>query len=624
MELVKHSKTLILAVLLSGCAKLSAQEVLLPLQSAAVKPMPKTAADSCVQLPFFDDFSRPTDRLQPSLWEPCGATVGTGYGELAPTVGMATLDALDANGDLYHSASTSTFPADTLLSRPIRLDSVTPADSLVLSFFYLPGGGYGNLWERVGDTPDAADSIYLDLFRANDSNWITVWARGGVSVDTLMAQTGNAWQYVAVSIADSEYFDSAFRFRFRNHASLDATSKKGMKGNCDQWNIDYLLLDTGRSVVAEPSWRDVAFAAPAPSMLTHYQAMPARQYRASEMVQNLELTITNLYNSDLATQYSYCIVDDTGDTVHRYNGGFENAPAHGYQTAAAHANPPVAYSFPTGTGQRQYEVIHTVREGVGGDSRQQNDTIRFRQMLTDYYAYDDGEPENGYGLTSTAARVYLAYRFDLNEADTLSALDLYFNRTYAAENESIGFYLTVWQADANGHPGEVLYRDNERRHPQFGGLNIYQRYPLESSIVVAGSIFVGFEQVGNDFINLGFDRNHQSADRIWYHTSTDWQQSILRGSLMMRPVFGAAAVTGISELRTPSTKLHIYPNPADDRCTIGIDAVCVELFDQMGRRCTLDAEQQTLNTRSLPNGFYIVRVTTRNSSIHYGKLIIKH
>ncbi len=624
MDLVKHSTALILAALLFGGVSLSAQEVLLPLQSAAVTLMPKTTADSSVSLPFFDDFSRPTDVLQSSLWEACGATVGTGYGELPPTVGMATLDALDATGNLYSQASTSTFPADTLLSRAIRLDSISPADSLVLSFFYLPSGGSGNLWERLGDTPDDADSIYLDLYRSADSSWQTVWARDGVSVDTLVARTGHAWQYVAISITDSTYFDSTFRFRFRNHASLDVTSKKGMKGNCDQWNIDYLLLDTGRSTATEPHWRDVAFAEPAPSLLANYQAMPARQYRAAEMASSLTLTIANLYNSDLATQYSYCVVDGEGDTVHRYDGGFENAPALGYQTAPAHAQPPVGYAFPEGSEHSEYEVIHTVREGVGGDSRQQNDTIRFHQVLADYFAYDDGTPENGYGLTSTASHVYLAYRFDLNETDTLSAIDLYFNRTQGAENAAIGFYLTVWQADANGQPGTILYRDDERRHPQFGSLNAYKRYPLEHTITVSGSIFVGFDQVGNDFINLGFDRNHQSSDRIWYHTSTEWQQSILRGSLMMRPVFGNAAVTGISELLTPSPKLNIYPNPADDRCTISIDAINVELFDQMGRKYTLDTEHRTLHTAHLLDGFYILRIIAPDGSAHFGKLIIKH
>ena len=623
MDMVRKTAIAALVMMLVGAGRLAAQEVLLPLQAGVDSPHSKSLTDGAATLPFFDDFSQPTDKLQPVLWEACGASVGTGFGELAPTVGLATLDALDATGNLYPQATTTPFPADTLMSRRIRLDSVSPADSLVLSFFYLPGGGSGNLWERIGDTPDPTDSIYLDLYNNRDSNWTTVWARGGVSVDTLIAQTGKAWQYVAVGITDSAYFDSSFRFRFRNHCSLDATSKKGMKGNCDQWNIDYLILDTGRSVTASPVWRDVAFADAAPKMLEHYRAMPARQYRSTEMAQSMTMTIANLFNSDLATQYAYCIVDEEGDTVHRYDGGFENAPAGGYQNADAHAHPTIGYSFPESTNSRSYEVIHTVREGVGGDSRSQNDTVRFHQVLSDYYAYDDGSPENGYGLTSTASHVYLAYRFDLNTEDTLSAIDLYFNRTLDAENEAIMFYITVWQAGDNGRPGTILYRDSERRRPKFGGMNEYQRYALEQPTVVDGSIFVGFEQVGNDFINLGFDRNNQSADRIWYLTSTEWQQSILRGSLMLRPCFGSEAVNGIETPYKETAGIIIFPNPSDDHCTVGDHCVGIELFDQMGRRVATSRSNR-IDTGDLPSGLYAARITTHDGTTHVTKLIIRH
>ncbi len=621
MDLVKHI-IIIAAALTLGSGGIRAQEVLLPLQSVNVKPT-KAGLDSCVSLPFFDDFSRHTDILQPELWESCGATVGTGFGELPPSVGMVTLDAIDAHGNLYQQAATNPFPADTLLSRRIRLDSVSPSDSLVLSFFYLPGGGYGNLWERVGDTPDPADSIYLDLFSPSDSTWNTVWARGGISVDTLMAQTGKTWQYVAIGITNRTYFDSAFRFRFRNHASLDATSKRGMKGNCDQWNIDYLLLDTGRSATAEPHWRDVTFTGEAPSLLSNYISMPARQFRPSDMAQNLEIIIANLYNSELATQYAYFIIDDQNDTVHRYDGGFENAPWTGYQTAAAHANPPVAYSFTEGNVHRTYDIVHVVREGAYGDSRQQNDTIRFRQVFADYYAYDDGSPENGYGLTSTASRVYLAYRFDLGQEDTLSAVDMYFNRTLGGENENIMFYLTVWQADENGQPGTVLYRDTERRRPRFGGMNRYERYALEQPTVVRGSVFVGFEQVGNDFINIGFDRGHQSADRIWYLTSTEWQQSILRGSLMIRPCFGVNAVNGIAEVGPTSKNIRLFPNPADNHFDIPIDGCIVAIYNMIGHQF-VTSRGNRVDTHNIPDGFYIVSITDSDGSTYVSKLIIKH
>lgn len=624
MGMVRHTAfaAIMIAVIALGQAK--AQEVLLPLQTAPVSHRIHKSASEAVRLPFFDDFSYSTTMPLPSLWEAGGATVGTGYGELPPTVGMATLDAIDANGELYPQASTALFPADTLMSVAIRLDSLSPADSVVLSFFYLPGGGSGDLWRRVGDAPDPSDSLFLEFYRAADSSWVTVWSHEGVSVDTLIAHTGKAWQYVALTLDDSAWFDSTFRFRFRNLCSLDGTSKRGMKGNCDQWNIDYLLLDSGRSMAAEPHWHDVAFVRPAPSMLARYQAMPARQYRSSDMAQQLSMTITNLYSSELASHYSYFILDSLGDTLYTYDGGFENAPVNGYQSAAAHATPPVGYAFPENITPCEYRMVHTVREGVGGDSHSQNDTVSFVQRFADYYAYDDGTPENGYGLTSTASHVYLAYRFDLNQPDTISAVDLYFNRTLDGENEDILFKITVWQAGDDGRPGTVLYSDSERRRPEFDGLNSYHTYILDEPKVVGGSLFVGFDQTGNDFINLGFDRNTSSEDRIWYLTSTEWQQSILCGSLMIRPRFGMEAATGIGQVPGVAT-MNVYPNPAND--ILHIDNIPVgsslTLYDIQGRK-VLSSQRSSLDTRHCPQGVYLLRVVAPDGTMSHHKIIIRH
>ena len=134
-----------------------------------------------------------------------------------------------------------------------------------------------------------------------------------------------------------------------------------------------------------------------------------------------------------------------------YDGGYENIvsfyPDGKYQEVAVHSNPPVNFQFPESSTQRSYKIVHTVKEGVGGDYHSSNDTMTFTQVFGDYYAYDDGVPENGYGLTSTGGKQWLAYRFDLNTQDTLTAVDLYFNRTRNGENENVQFRLCVWDCE---------------------------------------------------------------------------------------------------------------------------------------------------------------------------------
>lgn len=606
--------TALLFLLLSSCLSM-AQETLLPL-SYPLQPSAKSEA--VFSVPFFDDFSSPQRSQQ--QWFLGGSLVNQGYAPLPPTLGMATLDGFDAQGRLYASEMGQLYSADTLLSMTVRLDSafspyprqLTPADSLYLSFFYLPGGGYGNMWERVGDVPESQDSLILEFFSPADTSWHPVWSVSGLSADTLFARTGSYWQFQEILIDDPQYFSSQFRFRFRNYCSLDINNKKGLLSNSDQWNLDYLLLDAGRRH-GDSTARDVAFVSPAPSMLRRYQAMPARQYTAAEMADSLALVITNRFSEELATEYGYTVYDAQGNELYAYDGGHENAPvywnAFAYQSSAAHARPAVAFAFPPlGEAPADFLIRHHVREGVSGDSHPTNDTISFLQHFSDYYAYDDGTAENGYGITSTSATVKLACRFDLNVEDTLTALDLYFNRTYKNQNEDIRFYISVWD-DAGGRPGNLLYRDQARRSPRFEGFNRFVRYTLDSALLCSGTIYVGLEQTSNDYINLGFDRNCDASANILYRTAADWQTSILRGALMLRPCFGAHALLALPEVEQPSCHAYLHH---DRICLQSSQPLPVQVCNTLGqvlfRSRTTSAAP--LLTPVLPRGLYLVRFGT--------------
>ncbi|MGX8712077.1 MAG: T9SS type A sorting domain-containing protein [bacterium] len=619
---------MIIGFLLSPLTLMS-QEVLLPLQHVPLQRCPVSKSDdSAVGLPFFDDFAGWQGTPDGRLWQRGGVLATDGAGLLPPTVGVVTLDALDASGNLYPTATTSLFPADTLLSRPVKLDNLVPGDSVVLSFYYLPGGGQGNLWERIGDAPDDIDSLFLDFYRPADSMWVTVWSRGGTTVDSLVAATGRDWQYVTVGITDNAFFDSAFCFRFRNYCSLPTTSKTGMVGNSDYWHLDYVVIDRNRTTSATPVFHDVAFVNSAPSMLRSLRAMPARQYRVSDMADALQMTITNLYSSTLATQYDYAVLNAVGDTVYYYDGGYENAPPFlpdgSYQTAATHARPTVGYAFPESMQEAVYTVVHIVSEGVGGDEHGANDTVRYSQVFGNYYAYDDGTAENGYGLTSTASRVYLAYRIDLHTVDTLTAVDIFFNRTLDGENELIPFKLSVWQMSEDGRPGRVLYRDQESRLAEFDGRDGFHRYVLEAPLTVEGSIFVGFEQENNDYINIGFDRSHNTSDRIYYLTGTEWQQSILSGSLMLRPCFGTSATVGVVEVEQEHRQVKVYPNPANNEVVVdGLsEDATLQVFDMTGRLQMTGVCGRPLDISGLAAGVYLLRCVTSGKDCITVKLVV--
>ncbi|MCK9321533.1 MAG: hypothetical protein M0P32_05985, partial [Bacteroidales bacterium] len=79
---------------------------------------------SSIVLPFIEDFSNYRNIPNPNLWENSGAWVNFDYPVFPPTVGVVTFDALDPQGQLYQGANTTGFPADTLTSCKIRLDSI--------------------------------------------------------------------------------------------------------------------------------------------------------------------------------------------------------------------------------------------------------------------------------------------------------------------------------------------------------------------------------------------------------------------------------------------------------------------------------------------------------------------
>lgn len=147
-------------------------------QNATIAKQAKKTAPTrdveAVKLPFQDDFSNYLGYPDPKLWKDRQGFVNTGFAILPPTLGVVTLDALNEYGQVYPQAESIKFPADTLTSNPIRLDSnfrenrpMQTSDSLYMSFYYQPAGGSRTYpaggWEIVGDAPEHDDKLVLEF-----------------------------------------------------------------------------------------------------------------------------------------------------------------------------------------------------------------------------------------------------------------------------------------------------------------------------------------------------------------------------------------------------------------------------------------------------------------------------
>lgn len=136
--------------------------------------VPKGDGNVAVRLPFVDDFSNYTGYPNNTLWKDRKCFINNTYAINPPSIGVATFDALDENGKIYAHADRSAFPADTLTSVLIRLDSnftqhrpMRLSDSIYFSFYYQPGGGCSSNppvgWGRLGDEPERDDRLVLEF-----------------------------------------------------------------------------------------------------------------------------------------------------------------------------------------------------------------------------------------------------------------------------------------------------------------------------------------------------------------------------------------------------------------------------------------------------------------------------
>src|ERR1035437_8349519 len=114
-------------------------------------------------LPFLDDFSKEGICPDSALWLDKDAFTNHTYPIAPPTLGVATLHGVGPSGKPYDitASAGSSFPADTLTSKPIHLNFF-PYDSVYLSFFWQAQGR--------GNVPDKYDSLLLQFKNPSITN----------------------------------------------------------------------------------------------------------------------------------------------------------------------------------------------------------------------------------------------------------------------------------------------------------------------------------------------------------------------------------------------------------------------------------------------------------------------
>lgn len=633
---MKFSKLLystIFSIVFFMCGiNVSAQEQLKPLGGNINLPVikaksgmaSKTATLTPIDLPFFEDFSYATKSPYPNatLWQDSNVYVNTGFPIAPLSIGVATFDGLNKKGYPYDISApvSSSSKADYLTSNPINLKRKGPVaynadDSIRLSFYYQAEGN--------GEAPEANDSLCLDFYKANQQKWQKVWGVKGYNPSA----TDTNFYRVMIYIKDTAYLDSSFQFRFRNRATLS--------GSLDHWHLDYIYLNSGRTR-EDTSRQDVAFAYRSSSFLKNYWAMPYRQYIPQEMTSSLKNYMRNNYTGtpEPNIAYKYIVYDIGNVIVDQYNGGNDNLPPfqnNGYQDFAPHANPTFTYvpSVSLFSGPTHFTIKHFTT--YSSDVLKQNDTLEQVQTFSDYFAHDDGTAELGYYLNTYGAKT--AVRFKLNVADTLRAVNIYFDPIVDGQNiVNSTFRIVVWDGNG-GSPGGVILRDSAS-YPKYlqGGYNIMPTYTLTSCLPLgAGTYFIGIQQTTNKALNIGFDKNTNHANDLFYNISGSWVQSAIPGSIMINPIMGCTPPTptvGVREYEKNNV-FTLFPNPAQNilniqSMDITIENASIDIISSIGQTVLSTGleENTSIDISNLPNGIYFVCFNNKQVNVSPKKLII--
>lgn len=575
--------------------------------------MGKRGIKDTLTLPFFDDFSALGVIANDTLWTDQAVFINADFPVDPPSIGVATFDGLNEYGLAYEDLNSSLFgPADTLSSQPVDLSSLDAGDSIYLSFFYQAQG-------RSFEVLKTSDSLVLQ-FRNRLGAWVNVWSHAGMG--------RQPFRLAMVEVKDTSYFHESFRFRWINYQTY--------VGNLKQWHLDYIYLNQGRSAV-DTVFEDQAMVELPPFPFEPYTHMPWKQVQvnfAKYLRPDYKIPVSNMALTGETFTIAVRVDDPDGEVGEQTLTG-QSLPPDSITTFTLDPDPVL---FSTAADSSTIRVVSTLSGILGGNDQKRNDSAVRIVELANYYAYDDGTAETGYGLRNGNGSV--AYAFELETGDSLRAMAIHF--TQAEATVASGFALKVWQhiapvGEPSGPKDVVLYSKEVGLPLYTDSINGFHIYMLDSAVFVTGRFFIGWTQSSTFLLNVGFDRNYRLAGQevpnpnLYYNVQGKWQNATVPGTLMMRPVLGPMWPTPLGvneEMSRTYPDMEVYPNPVTGgvvhfECAQPIEQVF--LFGMDGKLLRSErGDIHQMNTENLPDGVYLLRLQTLNDAWISKKIIVRH
>ena len=612
------------------------------LERFSTTKQPEGARPDSINLPFVEDFSYAGPFPDQNLWLDNKVFINATMSGSAPSVGVATFDAIDSNGKPYGTVG-DTGTNDTLTSNYINLRDFVgtdgakrllgATDSVYMSFFLEPKG--------LSYAPDELDSMLLE-FRDNAGNWVKMRSflgiKTAISLDSIPPFT-----FYALPITDARFFYGKFQFRFRNFGRLG--------GAYEQWHLDYIKIAPNRRAASLRALDDVAFTELPKPILRRYTSMPWKQAKPQ-----LAVEIQDTFNAKFFNHFATAKnPTNTNASVKASDGTIAvgnitildavNIPASSFLESIKKTYPSTLrgqLSNIAATERLDVTTEYTLQiEGQEGKDTAKaalrNDKVVGKTTFANYFAYDDGTAELQFSATGDA--VQTAIRFHANVSDTLRGIQFYFPHINGDAPTDATFNLKIWKDSLNTTPIftqsalKPFYLDNKADTLQgFTSYRLETKLKKDTFVIVPANtdFYIGWQNVGDVKIPIGLDRNnldktqylYQFIDGSWQPITALTTRKI--GAIMVRPVIGSKVVQSSSTLAVNELPLSelmtVYPNPASDRLFFDVKKGVAEdyeisIFNLIGRLEKREILRGSdISLADLPTGVYVLQVRELKSN----------
>ncbi|PHN05338.1 T9SS type A sorting domain-containing protein [Flavilitoribacter nigricans] len=590
-------------------------------------------APTVLGLPFMDDFSYDGPATDPMLWLDREVYVNKTMAIDPPSIGVATMDGLGANGKPYGGDPGE---ADRLTSTYIDLEG--EIGNVVLTY-WVQRRGYG-------DKPEAGDSLRLE-FKSQTGNWERIVAYGGVPANQPNT-VAEPFRFYATPVP-ANYRHDSFQFRFVN-----ISDRQGVR---DNWHLDYIRMSTEET---DSIFADVAFTKPPEPILENYSAMPWNHFRAQDeslLADSLEVSLFNHADETLSViPSSVTLIEQNtavspfGAPLTLFNGQEANIPngmtvdrTYGLQGDPRFANIWATYTaamfgpnYPDNADLRfrmTYRLTNDSQvETPGYESVQENDMVSSVTVFEDYFAYDDGSAEQGL-VAQEGTEVAIA--FEAGVADSIRAVRFMHPRSNIDVSDQ-EFEILIWIGTLDDTPEYSMVINPFFADVSFDTIQGFTTYTLLDEDgelapvpIPAGPFYVGWNQVTpctfNQCVPVGYDRNRTEGAAFTYvNVGQGWNliSEPEQGSLMIRPIVGAETPVP-TKAKDPIAEqdfVNLFPNPSRGKLYLRtldgrMEDLSYVLYNPVGQLVDRGAVRSELDFGQYPAGLYTLQIRNNRTGI---------